>query len=42
MEWVRGDALEPQTYTKYLAASHAAISCVGAFGSQADMLKVEG
>ena len=40
MEWVRGNALEPQTYQHHLAGAVAAISCVGGFGNQQQMLKV--
>lgn len=40
VEWVRGNALEPQTYQHHLAGAVAAISCVGGFGNQQQMLKV--
>jgi len=42
VEWVRGSALEPRTYEQHLQGAIAAISAVGAFGSQADMLKTNG
>lgn len=37
---MRGNALEPRTYEHHLQGALAAISAVGAFGSQAEMLKV--
>ena len=40
VEWVRGNLLEPQTYRDQLVGAAAAISCVGGFGSQEEMLKV--
>lgn len=42
VEWVRGNALEPRTYHDHLQGAYAAISCVGGFGSQAEMLRVNG
>jgi hypothetical protein len=39
-EWIRGNVLEPQTYAHHLKGAVAAISCVGAFGSQEHMLRV--
>eukprot|EP00879_Flechtneria_rotunda_P003521 GHRR01003752.1.p2 GENE.GHRR01003752.1~~GHRR01003752.1.p2 ORF type:complete len:312 (+),score=90.77 GHRR01003752.1:229-1164(+) len=42
VEWCRGNALEPRTYQDILHGSLAAISCIGAFGSQAQMLKING
>lgn len=40
--WARGSALEPRTYQHHLEGSIGAISCVGAFGSQAHMLRING
>lgn len=42
VEWVRGNILEPQTYQEHLKGAVAAISCVGGFGNQQEMLKVNG
>eukprot|EP00882_Tetradesmus_deserticola_P006043 GHRQ01006361.1.p1 GENE.GHRQ01006361.1~~GHRQ01006361.1.p1 ORF type:complete len:294 (+),score=98.79 GHRQ01006361.1:156-1037(+) len=42
VEWLRGNALEPRTYQDVLHGALAAISCVGGFGSQADMLRING
>jgi len=42
VEWHRGNALEPRTYQDVLPGALGAISCVGGFGSQAEMLKVNG
>ncbi|GAX72766.1 hypothetical protein CEUSTIGMA_g222.t1 [Chlamydomonas eustigma] len=42
VEWVRGNVLEPKTYQSYLKGAVAAISCVGGFGNQEDMLKING
>ena len=39
VEWVRGNLLEPQTYRDKIVGAAAAISCVGGFGNQAEMLK---
>ena len=40
VEWVRGNVLEPETYRRHLAGAVAAISCVGGFGNQQEMLRV--
>lgn len=40
--WVRGNALEPRSYAHLLQGATGVISCVGAFGSQSHMLKVNG
>ncbi|KAG1674389.1 hypothetical protein FOA52_012915 [Chlamydomonas sp. UWO 241] len=42
VEWIRGNVLEPQTYAHHLKGAVAAISCVGAFGSQEQMLRING
>lgn len=42
VEWVRGNALEPKTYASALPGTSAVISCVGGFGSQAEMRKTCG
>ncbi|KAJ9505672.1 hypothetical protein QJQ45_011388 [Haematococcus lacustris] len=42
VQWVRGNALEPRTYEALLPGALAAISCVGAFGSQEHMLQTNG
>ncbi|MEW5301789.1 MAG: hypothetical protein WDW38_008420 [Sanguina aurantia] len=42
VEWVRGNALEPQTYQHQLEGAVAAISCIGTFGSQDEMYKLNG
>lgn len=42
VEWARGNALEPRTYDRLLPGALAAISCVGGFGSQSEMQKVNG
>ncbi|GAX81945.1 hypothetical protein CEUSTIGMA_g9373.t1 [Chlamydomonas eustigma] len=42
VEWARGNVLEPQTYLGHLQGASAVISCVGGFGNQAEMLKVNG
>lgn len=42
VEWVRGNALERQTYASTLQGTTAVISCVGGFGSQAEMRKTCG
>jgi hypothetical protein len=42
VEWARGNALEPRTYEHLLPGALAAISCVGGFGSQAHMQRVNG
>lgn len=42
VEWTRGNALEPETYSQQLRGAVAVISCVGAFGSNAHMLRVNG
>jgi hypothetical protein len=42
VDWVRGSALEPRTYQHLLPGAMAAISCVGGFGSTAQMLQVNG
>jgi uncharacterized protein YbjT (DUF2867 family) len=33
VEWVNGDALDPNTYKELLVGAAGAISCIGAFGS---------
>lgn len=40
VDWVRGSASEPRTYQHLLPGALGAVSCVGAFGSQAHMLQV--
>jgi hypothetical protein len=42
VEWARGNALEPRTYERLLPGALAAISCVGGFGSQSEMARVNG
>lgn len=42
VEWIRANALEPMSYQHLLPGATAAISCVGGFGSQAQMLRVNG
>lgn len=42
VQWVRGNALEPNTYQSYLDGALAVISCVGAFGTREQMLKING
>ncbi|GFR40590.1 hypothetical protein Agub_g1170 [Astrephomene gubernaculifera] len=42
VEWVRGNALEPQTLAPYLQGAHAVISCIGGFGTNQQMLKING
>lgn len=42
MEWARGNALEPRTYDRLLPGALAAISCVGGFGSQSEMQRING
>ena len=42
VEWARGDALEPPTYSQHLRGALGAISCVGAFGSREHMRRVNG
>ncbi len=42
VEWVRGNALEPPSYERLLDGALAAISAVGAFGNQQQMLQVPG
>ena len=42
VEWTRGNALEQQTYTDALQGASAVISCVGGFGSQAEMRRTCG
>lgn len=42
VSWVRANALEPQSYAHLLQGAAAVISCVGAFGSQVEMLKLNG
>lgn len=42
VQWVRGDALEPRTYEHILPGAVGVISCIGAFGSNQDMLKFNG
>ncbi len=38
--WARGNALEPATYAQHLQGALGAISCIGGFGSQEQMLQV--
>jgi hypothetical protein len=38
--WARGNALEPATYAHHLQGALGAISCIGGFGNQEQMLKV--
>jgi hypothetical protein len=40
VEWLRGNALEPQTYQAALQGALGAVSAVGAFGSQEYMMQV--
>jgi hypothetical protein len=42
VEWARGNALEPRTYDRLLPGALAAISCVGGFGSQSEMQRING
>jgi len=42
VDWVRGDALDPRSYEEQLQGAVGAISAVGAFGSQKQMLKLNG
>lgn len=42
VEWVRGSALEPRSYEHLLPGAVGAVSCVGGFGSQAQMAQVNG
>jgi len=42
VEWARGNALEPRTYESLLPGALAAISCVGGFGSQSEMQRING
>ncbi|KXZ43484.1 hypothetical protein GPECTOR_89g504 [Gonium pectorale] len=40
--WARGNALEPQSFSRHLEGADAVVSCIGAFGTQAEMLKLNG
>nr|QKY15174.1 NAD dependent epimerase/dehydratase (TERH) [Polytomella parva] len=42
VEWARGDALDPESYSSFLRNSAAVISCVGGFGSNEQMWKTNG
>ena len=42
IEWVKGDILQPHTYNDILRESECVISCVGAFGSNDFMEKING
>lgn len=42
VEWLKGNALEPQTYAHHLKGAAAVISCIGGFGNQEQMMKVNG
>ncbi|EFJ48658.1 hypothetical protein VOLCADRAFT_60325, partial [Volvox carteri f. nagariensis] len=42
VEWVRGNALEPQTFARHLEGADAVVSCIGGFGTNEEMLKVNG
>lgn len=42
VQWVRGSALEPRTYQHLLPGAVGAVSCVGGFGSTAQMMQVGG
>ncbi len=42
LEWVKGDAMNGSTYREKIMDADGAISCVGAFGSNAFMEKVNG
>lgn len=42
VEWARGNALEPRTYERLLPGALAAISCVGGFGTQSEMQRING
>ncbi|KAG2497539.1 hypothetical protein HYH03_004286 [Edaphochlamys debaryana] len=42
VSWVRGNALEPQSFVEHLEGASAVISCVGGFGSQQEQLRTNG
>mmetsp|Transcript_4893 Transcript_4893/g.6640 ORF Transcript_4893/g.6640 Transcript_4893/m.6640 type:complete len:285 (+) Transcript_4893:121-975(+) len=42
VKWVRGDALEPESWRTHLAGATGVVSCVGAFGSNEFMKRVCG
>ena len=42
VKWVQGDARDPATYASALEGALGAVSCVGAFGSNAQMLDICG
>eukprot|EP00798_Chlamydomonas_sp_ICE-L_P005825 gene5825-6110_t len=42
VQWLRGNALEPRTFEKHLTEAAAVISCIGGFGNNEQMMKVNG